>query len=266
MVEYNKIGQNYNLNRAADPRIIKQLIDLIDAPKNAKIVDIGAGTGNYTNKLADYGFIVDAIEPSQLMIDQAKKHPNVKWLMNSAEKVDLPNNFYDGAISTLAIHHFNSLEISFSNIYQTLKNDKHFVIFGADPRKIHGNCWLKEYFGNLITKAIDAYVEVSELILKLESVFQNKVEYIPFSIPFDITDGFFYAGWQEPEKYLDKNFRNNISVFAKSTEKSTQKSIEKLKLDLEKGTWDEKYRAVRNLKVYNGGYYFLKVIKQEGLR
>lgn len=264
MAEYNKIGQHYNLNRAADPRIVNQLIDFIDAPKHSKIIDIGAGTGNYTNKLADYGFIIDAIEPSKRMIEQAKKHPNVKWLMNSAEKMDLQKKFYDGAITSLAIHHFNSLEISFSNIYQTLKNDKHVVIFGADPRKIDRNCWLKEYFGTLIDKAIDSYVEVSELILKLESIFKNKVEYIPYPIPFDITDGFFYAGWQEPEKYLDKNFRNSISVFAKSTEKSTQMAIDKLKLDIENGTWDKKYGAVRKLKVYNGGYYFLKVTKQYG--
>ena len=261
MTDYNSIGQDYNVNRAADPRIIKQLIDLLDVPNNSKIVDIGAGSGNYTNKLADSGFIVDAVEPSQLMIDQAKKHPNVKWLMSTAEKMELQKNFYDGAVSTLAIHHFSSLEVSFSTIYQTLKNNKHFVIFGADPRKIDANCWLKDYFGNLIDKAIDTYLEVSEVILKLESIFENKVVYTPFSIPYDITDGFFYAGWQTPEKYLDKNFRNNISVFAKSNEKSLQKCIDKLQLDLKNGIWEKKYGVVRNLNVYNGGYYFLKVTK-----
>ena len=50
MTDYNSIGQDYNVNRAADPRIIKQLIDLLDVPNNSKIVDIGSCTGYYTNK------------------------------------------------------------------------------------------------------------------------------------------------------------------------------------------------------------------------
>ena len=84
------------------------------------------------------------------------------------------------------------------------------------------------------------------MISKLESIFKNKVEYIPFKIPFDITDGFFYAGWQEPEKYLNENFRNSISVFAKSPKESVYESINKLKTDLDNGKWDEKYGNIRN--------------------
>ena len=168
MAEYNKIGSNYNLNRYADHRIINNLIELINTSKESLIIDIGAGTGNYTNKLADYGFRVDAIEPSTLMIDQAEKHSKVRWIESSAENFDLQKNSYDGAISTLAIHHFNSIETSLSNIYETLKENSNLVIFGADPRKIDDECWFKEYFGFLIDKAIDSYTEVFELISKLE--------------------------------------------------------------------------------------------------
>ncbi|GAB1857651.1 hypothetical protein MHTCC0001_24880 [Flavobacteriaceae bacterium MHTCC 0001] len=261
MAEYNKIGVNYNLNRSADPRIVKRLINFTGVKENAKILDIGAGTGNYTNELADYGCMVDAIEPSQLMIDQAKTHTNVNWFKSSIEAIDLQKNCYDGAISTLAVHHFISLEVALSNIYKALKKNRHFVIFGADPRQIDDNCWLKAYFGNLIDKAVEAYLEISQLIQLLESIFQNKVKYKPFPVPFDVADGFFYAGWQQPEKYLDENFRNNISVFTKAPDKCIQESVEKLALDLKNGAWDKKYGATRNLKVYNGGYYFLKATK-----
>lgn len=62
-------------------------------------------------------------------------------------------------------------------------------------------------------------------------------------------------------KYLDEKFRNSISVFAKAPKESVTQSIDKLKFDLENGDWDRKYGNVRNLNEYNGGYYFLKVIK-----
>lgn len=244
MGEYNNIGKNYNLNRSADSRIVKRLINLLKIPEAAKMLDVGAGTGNYTNALADYGFIVYAVEPSQIMIGQAQKHLNVKWLLNTIEEISLTQNYYHGAVSTLAIHHFNDLEIAFSNIYKALKPKAHFVIFGADPRQIDKNCWLKRYFGNLIDDAVDGYLEVSELIQLLESVFQNKVAYKPFPVPFDVNDGFFYAGWQEPEKYLDENFRNSISVFKKAPQEYVKQSITKLTLNLQNGTWDKNYKKV----------------------
>ena len=261
MADYNKIGNNYNSNRHADPRIINRLIELINIPKESLIADIGAGTGNYTNELANYGFQIDAVEPSKLMINQAKKHFNIRWHEISVENMKLQKNSYDGVVSTLAVHHFNSIDISLFNIYEILKENSNLVIFGADPRKIGKECWFREYFRYFIDKAIDSYVEVFELISKLESIFKTKVEYVPFKIPFDITDGFFYAGWQQPEKYLDENFRQSISVFAKSTKESVSKSIIKLKMDLENGKWDEKFGHIRNQKEYNGGYYFLKVKK-----
>ena len=89
MAIYNTIGSNYNKNRSADYRITNQLKSLIDLPKNSKIADIGAGTGNYTNELASLGFSVDAIEPSSKMIDQATKLDNVKWIQSSVEKMEL---------------------------------------------------------------------------------------------------------------------------------------------------------------------------------
>lgn len=199
MAEYNKIGGDYNLNRKADTRIIDRLIELMSVPVGGLIADIGAGTGNYTNEIAKIGYQVDAVEPSNTMIQQSFKHERVRWIESSAENLELDNNSYDAVVSTLAIHHFTSLDKSLSKIHSILKEHASFVIFGADPRKIDEVCWFKEYFGDLIEKAKDSYIEVNELVSNLESVFQAKVDYIPFNIPQDITDGFFYAGWQDPE-------------------------------------------------------------------
>tara|TARA_B100000674_G_scaffold377248_1_gene319772 strand:- start:38 stop:841 length:804 start_codon:yes stop_codon:yes gene_type:complete len=259
MAIYNTIGSNYNKNRSADYRITNQLKSLIDLPKNSKIADIGAGTGNYTNELASLGFSVDAIEPSSKMIDQATKLDNVKWIQSSVEQMELNENYYDCILSILSIHHFSSITTALSKIKNSLKENGSLIVFGADPRKIDTDCWFKDYFGEMIEKAKDSYTELSELISKIESTFHNKVEYYPFSIPHDITDGFFYAGWQKPEKYLDENFRNSISVFAKAPKNLLNKATKKLTEDLQSGKWDEKHGKIRTLKKYNGGYYFLRI-------
>lgn len=69
---YNKIGNNYHKTRAPDPRIVNKIVDLIGPCNLKNIIDLGAGTGNYSFELAKKGFIVTAIEPSEVMISQSK--------------------------------------------------------------------------------------------------------------------------------------------------------------------------------------------------
>ena len=68
---YDKIGITYRQTRRADPRIVEKLITLLNLAAGTCIADVGAGTGNYSNALADAGFTVRAIEPSPIMRAQA---------------------------------------------------------------------------------------------------------------------------------------------------------------------------------------------------
>ena len=109
MTLYNSIGQGYNHTRQPDPRIVEQLITLLNLPKESIIADVGAGTGNYSNAIADRGYRVIAIEPSVVMQSQAQPHPQVSWLTAPAEAIPLPDNAVDGAIVMLALHHFQNI-------------------------------------------------------------------------------------------------------------------------------------------------------------
>ena len=67
MTLYNFIGRGYNLTRQPDYRIVNRLIDLLDLPTHSVLADVGAGTGNYSNVIAERGYQVIAIEPSEVM-------------------------------------------------------------------------------------------------------------------------------------------------------------------------------------------------------
>ncbi len=58
---FNKIGETYNKTRAADVRIISELIRLLGLQEGATIADIGAGTGNYSFALAKASYKIKAI-------------------------------------------------------------------------------------------------------------------------------------------------------------------------------------------------------------
>ncbi len=106
---YDSIGRTYSKSRRADPRIVGQVANLLRLPPGARLADVGAGTGNYSNALAKAGFQVSAVEPSAEMRAQAEVHTGVVWFEGAAEALPLPRNSVDGVVSTLAIHHFTSV-------------------------------------------------------------------------------------------------------------------------------------------------------------
>jgi len=80
------------------------------APKGAIFADIGAGTGKFTQKLAQSGAEVFAIEPNADMVTQLTKicavFPNVKIIPAPAEATGLPNNSVDVITVAQAMHWF----------------------------------------------------------------------------------------------------------------------------------------------------------------
>ena len=129
MIIYNKIGINYDKTRKADLRIFNKIFELVDYPVNKSIIDIGAGTGNYTNLLAEKGNRMVALEPSSVMINQAIKNVNVEWIKGFSEDINLENNVFDIAICILSIHHFNDWKKSFNEIFRVLKQRGILLIY-----------------------------------------------------------------------------------------------------------------------------------------
>ena len=89
MPVYDTIGRSYTQTRRPDPRIVDALVNHLALPQGSLIADIGAGTGSYTNALADRGFVIHAVEPSAVMRQQATAHPNVTWHEGTAEHLPL---------------------------------------------------------------------------------------------------------------------------------------------------------------------------------
>ena len=105
---YDEIGKTYTVTRAADPRISNRLIELLNLPKCSSIADIGAGSGNYSLKLAESGFSVTSIEPSQTMRKQSRSHHNLRWHAGMAEGLPFPDKHFDGVTMILCLHHLNN--------------------------------------------------------------------------------------------------------------------------------------------------------------
>ncbi|GAB4538603.1 MAG: hypothetical protein Tsb0014_28370 [Pleurocapsa sp.] len=252
MALYNSIGRGYNCTHRPDLRIVEILVQLLDLPLGAKIADIGAGTGNYSRELASLGYQVIAIEPSEMMQTQAVQHPNVSWLLASAEQIPLGNNSVDGAIVMLALHHFQDIDLGLREIQRIVDRGK-IVIFAFEQDKIP-DFWLTDYFPYFIQDTKTTFPSTKVIADKMKQITQKRVEIMTFPLPKDLTDLFAAAGWCRPEIYLDAKVRNGISSFAKMTTQEVESGLEKLAQELKNGIWEEKYGELRRLESYDAGY------------
>lgn len=260
--EYDVIGKTYSVTRKADHRITQSLINSLERPFSSVILDIGAGTGNYSVELAKQGYQVIALEPSKIMRESGKKHPNLMWLEGFAEDLPLEDNSVDGIISTLAIHHFSDLKVAFKEMVRVIKSNGKIVIFAADPRLCPDNsCWLQDYFKPIISQSYQAYIPIQEVKSELSQATNNQVEVRDFPVPFDINDCFFASAWRRPELFLEQGFRAGVSALAKCPDDVLKPLLHRLESDLNTGKWDEKYGYLRSFGTYEGGYRFLITTK-----
>lgn len=252
MTLYDSIGENYNATRQPDHRIVAKLISLLDLPTGSKIADIGAGTGNYSNAIAQQGYQVIAIEPSKVMQRQQQSHPDVSWITASAEQIPLADNTLDGAVVMLALHHFNDLNVGLREISRITKSPK-IVIFAFEQEKI-ADFWLTDYFPYFIQDTLATFPRTQKIAHLIYQITHQETAVIPFLLPSNLSDLFAASGWCKPEIYLDAQVRRGISSFAKMPPNELEMGLKQLKADINSGFWLEKYGDLLNQKEYDAGY------------
>jgi ubiquinone/menaquinone biosynthesis C-methylase UbiE len=192
MTDYNNIGIHYNKTRAADIRIVDILYKLLEYPVNKRIIDVGAGTGNYANLLAEKGNRVIALEPSTEMKKQCTENENVEWIVGAAENINLDESIFDSAICILSIHHFSNPRKSFKEIFRVLKRNGILLLFTYMPEE-QDYFWLRDYFPELFNADIKKFPAADTLEkLLLDCGFEIS-EVTKYELPYDLKDNFLAA-------------------------------------------------------------------------
>jgi ubiquinone/menaquinone biosynthesis C-methylase UbiE len=252
---YDRIGQSYVASRAADPRIVAEIMRLLDLPAGAVIADIGAGTGNYANALAAEGYRVEAIEPSATMRAQAAPHSGVTWHAGTAEALPLPDRSVDGCIAVLAIHHFSALEAALAEM-RRVGGGGPVVLFTFDPREGRP-FWFGAYFPEIQQQDFEIFPPIAEIAAALANQADTPPRVTAFPLPDDLRDRFMLSGWNRPELYFDPTFRANTSGFAKADPAAVEQGLARLRDDLASGAWDARYGELRDARSFDAGYRFV---------
>ncbi len=252
---YDIIGESYNENRTADKRILKTITDLLNLPAGKLIVDIGAGTGNYTNALANLGYRLFAIEPSEIMRKQAVPNDNVTWITGLAEYLPLQDASMDGVITVLASHHFSDIHSAAKEMARVCPNGP-LVMLTMDPRESE-KFWFNDYFPEIAQHALKNFPPLNKAINIFSSIKHWSTHVIKFPLPHDLSDKNMCSGWNRPEIYLDPIMRQNTSGFALASPSVVQAGITLLENDLLSGKWDKLNGHLRKQESFDAGFRFL---------
>ncbi|MCJ7684192.1 MAG: class I SAM-dependent methyltransferase [Desulfobacteraceae bacterium] len=255
---YDSIGKNYNKNRIADNRISETIMDLLELPLGSVLADIGAGSGNYSNALADSGYKVVAIEPSEEMRNQSAPNINVNWLAGTAESIPLSENSVNGVIVVLSIHHFSDIR-SAANEMKRICPKGPIIIFSLDPRKNDG-FWFTAYFPEIYRKELKDFPTIEDVAQKISEHWDMHYSIRSFPLPHDLSDRNMRSSWNKPEDYLDAQMRRNTSGFALASSEMVQKGLSNLQNDLRTGKWDKEHGHLRKQETFHAGFYFMKFI------
>lgn len=105
--------------------------DIHTEPSQVKVLDIGVGTGNLSEKFLSQGYDIIGIDQSREMLNVAKKKfSGLQVRLGEFLKIPFGNNQFNAIVTTYAFHHLNESEkcIAIKEMLRVLKDDGTIII------------------------------------------------------------------------------------------------------------------------------------------
>ncbi len=259
-IKYDKIGTDYDLTRKADKHLAENLLRHLNPGANGLYLDIGCGTGNYTNELQKKGFQFIGIDPSNEMLEKARvKNKHIEWRYGTAENAGLPDKSIDGIICSLTIHHWADLKKAFSELFRVIKTNGRIVIFTSTSKQMKGY-WLNHYFPKMLNDSIIQMPSLKKIKTLMKTSGFKVVTVELYFIKTDLEDQFLYCGKENPELYFNEKIRNGISSFSSLANRAeVQQGLSDLRKDINSGKIRQIIRSYGN----DSGDYLYIIGKKE---
>lgn len=254
-IKYDRIGSGYNTTRKPDPYLTDRILFHLNPNINSLYLDIGCGTGNYTDQFQKRGFSFIGIDPSEKMLTQARERNTIiEWKKGTAESTGLEDAYVDGITASLTIHHWSDLRTAFSEMKRVLKPSGKLVVFTSTPKQMKGY-WLNHYFPKMMEDSIKQMPSFDVVVEAMNYAGLEALQKEKYNIQPNLKDQFLYCGKEDPELYFDKDIRKGISSFSDlSNAKEVENGLQKLQEDIKSG---EVIKIMNSYKNDLGDYLYI---------
>lgn len=223
-INYNQIATKYSQHRRIHPEVLKNLIEASGIDREATVLEVGCGTGNYSLAISELtGCTCWGIDPSMAMLAQARSRlAAVTFQPGWAEYLAFPAGYFDLVFSVDVIHHVCDRARYFQEAYQVLKpggqvctvTDSEWIIRHRQPLSI--------YFPETVDLELKRYPSIAQLRELMAATGFNHIVETMVEWTYALTD----IG-----AYRDKVF----SALHLISETAFQGGLARMEQDLQKG-------------------------------
>jgi SAM-dependent methyltransferase len=150
-VDYDQLAPTYNERFAGPPQQeIMHALQTLAAeakPTDARILEIGCGTGRWLAELAKPARHCYGIDPSAGMLRQAQQRPApIDLIHGRGEHLPIPDDSFDLLYAVNVIHHITGQRAFIDEAYRVLRPGGRLAIIGMDPHGRRDAWYVYHYF------------------------------------------------------------------------------------------------------------------------
>ncbi|CAN5292289.1 class I SAM-dependent methyltransferase [soil metagenome] len=236
---YDVIGVGYAGVRTPDPRIEARLHAELGGAW--RVLNVGAGAGSY--EPTDRS--VTAVEPSLAMLGQ-RPIGAATAVRAVADRLPFPDRGFDAAMALLTVHHWPDPAAGLTELRRVTTGP---VVVLTFDKAVHEQQWLVTDYLPAMAGLDVGHLSPAEIVNALRG---GSVEIM--SVPADCADGFCHAWWRRPEAYLDPIVRAAISGIARLPKRDVADAMDRLRADLDDGSWQRRHRDLLERTEIDAGY------------
>lgn len=201
VLEYDRLRPKYV------EEMYEKIIQYSNLNKDSKILEIGCGAGQATERFLKTGAELFAIEPGKKMVsfvsEKFSNYDNFKIMNSLFEKVDIQSEHYDLVFSATAFHWVDE-EVGYKKIYDALKHNGTIALFWNKPFLNKKDDPLHREIQEIYKKYRPSENEPVEFDYEVYEKRKSKIENNGFrSIEFNIYEGFREYNSQDYIKLLN---------------------------------------------------------------
>lgn len=150
-----------------------------------RVLDLGAGTGKLTTRLAERGLDVVAVDPVPEMLELLSRSlPDIPALLGTAEEIPLPDDSVDAVLVAQAWHWFDP-ERAIREVTRVLRPGGRLGLVWNNRDERLG--WVKE-LGRIIGPEADPFGQTADLPAPFVEVERHQVEWTSYLTPQALID------------------------------------------------------------------------------
>lgn len=258
-IDYSRWATTYDTTRGTSPSVLEPIVRALGDPNGRTLLDIGGGTGNFSQPLAEAGFDVSLCDVTPAMTARAAVKLPYASLLAVADGQRLPfaDASFDCALSVNVLSHLPDWRAGLREARRIIRGGPFVLKFStAETQKSN---WVLEYLPQIavLTPPSSNYRPEKETIEGLRSAGFNQIN-IRRVYYSDTVDGSFQALKWFPERLIEDERALNTAVFMRVPEREARAALDRIRADHESGKLAEVLaRYEKSHKQYGDGTIFI---------